>query len=179
MPKATLTLPNNTEVTIEGELSDIKNLLDYYSKKELSTSKLPEAKEKYFIKKVSQISTGKINHMEIVNLAKNVDIAESIEREILDKSSQVDRALLPLYIVEKYMENKVELQTNDISIINANLGISMSAPNISRTLNGTASKYVNADKPKKKGRVQKYTINKKGIGYFNSIIAGSTNDNKA
>ena len=179
MPKATITLPNKTVVTIEGDSNEIKELLDYYSRSKSSTSQSSQPDKKDTSKKrppQGPALTGEIDHLKIINLVKNCDEAEAIEYEILDKTSQVDRTLLPLYIVEKYLGNKVALTSGDISKITVNLGIPISVPNVSGTLTGTASRYVMGDKTKKKGRTIRYKITKKGMAYLESVITGATDD---
>ncbi len=56
-----------------------------------------------------------IDLAEIVRLVKNSDEAEAIERNILNRSSQVGRTLLPLYIVREYLKNAFGLLSGEIS----------------------------------------------------------------
>jgi hypothetical protein len=51
----------------------------------------------------------------IIALVKDCDDAEAIEKQILDKTSQVNRTLLPLYVVYKHMNNRFSLTSGEIS----------------------------------------------------------------
>src|SRR5690606_22455224 len=96
---------------------------------------------------------------EIVNLVKSCDEAEDIEERILDRSSQVDRVLLPLYIVHEYLDNAYALSSGDVTAVTTQLSVPVAQPNASRTLSGTASKYVIGDSARKKGSVVRYKLN--------------------
>ena len=171
MAKAKVELPNGTVIQIEGTNDEIKELLDYYSRQSRPISRVP-------VKKKAEAKTGKkgsesnsdIDHTEIVNLIKSVDEAELIEKNILDKSSQVDRTLLPLYVVNQYLDNKLSLTSGDISKITTDLGVPISRPNASVVLSGTASKYVISDKVRKKGSPTRYKLSRRGEQYIKSVI---------
>jgi len=111
-------------------------------------------------------------------LVKNCDEAESIENKILDKASQVNRTLLPLYIVHEHMDNAVALTSGDINKITTDLGIPIATPNASRTLSGTASRYVIGDQVRTKGQPVRYKLSHRGIQYIKSVITGVEDDNK-
>jgi len=179
MAKTTFSLPNNTVVTVEGELDEIKALLDYYSRpisiSSSQNSALTGSNSKVTPKPHS-ISEEQVNYVEIINLIKSCKEAEAIEHRILDKSSELDRTLLPLYIVQKYLENKFSLTSGDISKINMDLGVKITQPQVSRTLSGSASRYVAGDKVKKKGIPVKYKITRKGVTYLELVLSQETND---
>jgi len=110
---------------------------------------------------------------EIITLIKDCDEAEAIETQILDRVAQVDRTLLPLYIVHEYLGDAVGLTSGDVNKITTNLGIPISRPNASSTLSGTASKYVIGDKVKVKGRPVRYKLSRRGVQYLKQVLAGS------
>ena len=107
-----------------------------------------------------------------MNEVKSCDEAEAIETRILDKSSQVDRTLLPLYIVYEYFENKHALSSGDINRVTTQLSVPVSQPNASSTLSGTASKYVMGDIVRTKGSRVRYKLNRRGVKYLKSVISG-------
>lgn len=109
---------------------------------------------------------------EIVNLIKNSDEAEAIEAKILDKVSQVNRILLPLYIVHEYMDNTLSLTSGEVSQITTDLGIPVSQPNASTTLSGTASRYVIGDKVRRRGQAVRYKLSRRGVQYVKSVLGG-------
>jgi len=181
LAKATFNLLNGTVVTIEGESTEIEKILDYYS-----NSKVPDTmvshnkKEKSHQEGLSQnLSTDtQIEYSEIIKFVKNCDEAESIEKQILDKTSQIDRTLLPLYIIHEYLGNKIGLTSGDINKITIDLGIPIATSNISRTLAGTASRYVIGDQVRSKGQPVRYKLSRRGVQYFTSVISGNDNDSK-
>ena len=109
---------------------------------------------------------------EIINLIKNCDEAEVIEVNILDKVARVNRTLLPLYIVHKYLDNTHGLTSKEVSQILTELGIPIHIANVSGILSGTASKYVIGDRIRKRGRPVKYKISRRGILYFKEMLKG-------
>jgi hypothetical protein len=108
---------------------------------------------------------------EIVNLIKSCDEAEAIEKHVLDASSLVNRTLLPLYVVYKYVENRPGLSSGDIETITKNLGVRVKTSNAATRLANNASKYVDGDKVRRKGRAVRYRLNRRGVKYFEGILA--------
>ena len=108
----------------------------------------------------------------IINLIKNCGEAEVIETKILDKIAQVNRILLPLYIVHEYLDNTYGLTSGEVSQILTDLGVPVHIANVSKTLSGTASKYVNGDIIRKKGRSVRYKIIRRGVTYFKGVLKG-------
>ncbi|MBA7664106.1 hypothetical protein ES703_72157 [subsurface metagenome] len=108
--------------------------------------------------------------IEIVNHIKDCDEANLIEEKILDRPGQVNRVLLPLYIANKYIKDKVSLTTGSIYKVLKELGINIAQPNISSVIHNTASRYVMGDKPTKKGSVVRFKINRRGIKYISEVL---------
>lgn len=147
MAKSTIKLPNGTVITVEGTTSEVSRVLGgYVSKERPATGKKPASGAKS-----SGDTGGSVNILELVNAAKNADDFEQIEKKILDGASQVDRVLLPLFLSEREFEGVHKLTSNDIYKFLKEFGVNMALPNISRTLSGTAQKYVMGDKTRKKG----------------------------
>ena len=183
MAKASLKLPNGTVVTLEGTREEVKHLLELYggegprvprpaartrgtrrSKTHASRPNPPEDK-----------NDGKPDLNQIVTLAKDCDEAEAIEKQILDRAAQVDRTLLAVYIVHEYLDNAFGLTSGEVKKITTDLGIPISQPNASRTLSGTASKYVIGDKVKVKGQPVRYKLSRRGVKYMKEVLAGNAN----
>ena len=116
-----------------------------------------------------------VDHAKIVEKIKTCDEVDSIERKILSRSSQVNRTLLPLYIVHEYFTSGFGLSSGDIAKITTDLGIPIAVANASGTLSGKASKYVIGDSIRKKGGVVKYKLHKRGVDYMKSVIEGTSN----
>lgn len=170
MAKVTLKLSNGTTVTIEGAHDEVKALLDFYGGVEASPlSKEVKGASKQ-IKRKARKAQAKPDLSEIVNLVKDCDEAEAIEEHILDRTGQVDRTLLPLYIVHEYLDNAFGLTSGEIYKITRDLGIPISQPNASRTLSGTASKYVIGDKVKARGKAVRYKLSRRGVKYLKQVL---------
>ncbi len=174
MAKAFLTLPNGTVVDIDGTIEEVRQLLDFYggqtAKKGERVAPRTKSPQKKAPKKEAPAET--VDYAEIVNLVKDCDEAQAIEEHILDRSSQVDRTLLPVYIVHEYLGNKFGLTSGDVSKVTTDLGIPISQPNASRTLAGTASRYVIGDKVKKKGQAVRYKLSRRGVKYLKAVLEG-------
>src|SRR5205809_7286740 len=93
MVRASLTLPNGTSVNIEGSPDEVKKLLDFYGAKPQEPTK-PSQRALVRHQRPTQEAAADIT--EIVRHVKDSEEAEAIERNILNRSSQVDRTLLPL-----------------------------------------------------------------------------------
>jgi hypothetical protein len=178
MPKASFTLPNGTTVTIEGTPRDVQNLLAFYGgnpeKKERSNQKprghtgrkKPAAEKKISPAKIAQI----------VNQIKSCPEAEAIEKNILAKTHEANRVLLPIYIVHEYMDNAFGLTTIDISKVTAELGarVRVSRQAALRALvRSPASRFVLTDKARQRGTATRYTLDERGVQYMKAVIAGT------
>lgn len=189
MAKATMILPNGTKVDIEGTTEEVAQLLNTIGQgggvgAQSAATTLPSKRKKSrrTVKRDTN-STSKsrpegasVAIAAIVNVLKSSDEAEAIEERILDKTSQVDRTLLPLYAVHEYMEEKVGLTSGDINRITTQLGIPISTANASRTLSGTASRYVMADSVRQNGVPVRYQLSRRGAQYMKGIIKGQSNE---
>jgi hypothetical protein len=113
--------------------------------------------------------------VDIVNLVKTCEEAEAIEKQILDTNSEVNRALLPLYINHKYLNDNFSLKTTQIAKITKDLGIPVTRQNALRALKYKGAKYVMSDDVRKPGQATFYRLNRRGIQYMRSIIQGMAN----
>lgn len=182
MPKANLELPDGTTIVVEGSVEEIERIVAFYRNQAQAAKAKPKEKGKGDGAKKS-VSAARsrpkdtVDHAEIINLVKTCDEAELIEKQILSRTSQVDRTLLPLYIVHEHLDNAFGLNSGDINKITTDLGIPISTANASHTLSRTASRYVIGDKVRKKGRPVAYKLHPRGAEYFKSVISGSANEN--
>lgn len=189
MAKARLTLQNGTIVQIEGTVEEVQALLAHYGSGTLPkpsahhrpATGLPARRTKSASKASppieQKVAGTSPNLAEIVNLAKTCDEAEGIESQILDRTSLVDRTLLPLYIVHEHLANDFGLTSGEVSKITTDLGVPVSQSNASTTLSGTGSKYVIGDKVRKKGQAVRYKLSRRGLKYMKSVIAGKPDEN--
>jgi hypothetical protein len=190
MAKASIQLPNGTLVTIDGTPEEVANLLATYGQGPAPApiNKPKPAKGKTKARRTPKGQPNADNNVsgglnssqltEIVNAVKNCTEADAIEKKILDKTSQVDRTLLPLYAVHEFLENKYALSSGEIGKITTQLGIPISQANASRTLSGTASRYVMSDSVRKRGFASRYKLSRRGQQYLKAVITGQSNEVK-
>lgn len=177
MPKASFTLPNGTVVSIDGTPAEVRRLLEFYGGKPekgkragqthtaKSGHKKPSAEKK--------ISPSRIAH--IVNQIKSCPEAEDIEKNILEKTHEANRVLLPLYVIHEYMGNAFGITTIEISRVTAELGarVRVSRQAALRALvRSPASRYVLTDKARRRGIATRYTLDERGVQYMKNVIAG-------
>lgn len=183
MAKASLKLSNGTVVTLEGTPEEVKELLQLYGGEHRPATKLalrqpqpPKSKSRDPGARRDETKGGdKLDLNAIVTLTKDCDEAEVIEEQILDRPAQVNRTLLPLYIVHEHLGNAFGLTSGEVTKITTDLGIPISQPNASRTLSGTAAKYVIGDKVKSKGQAVRYKLSRRGFQYMKQVLAGKAN----
>lgn len=176
MAKSVIALPNGTTVTVEGSVEEVAQVLSFYNDREsvmIPTSGVVSQKSsiKKNVTKLSKIKSNEgVDILTLVNATKDSENFEQIEQNILDKASQVDRVLLPLYIAGEKSEKSPALTSNDIYLFLKEFGINMALPNISNTLSGTATKYVMGDSTRKQGTSTGYKISRRGCQYIEQIF---------
>jgi len=168
MSKATLTLKSGAIVTIEGSPSEVHELLQLHEDKSVSIgARKSEGSKK---DEPEQTSLARDSVSEIVNLIRSCDDAERIESQILDKSSAVNRCLLPLYIVHEQLNDAFGLTTGQIASITKELKVPIFQSNVANTLAGHAGKFVMADSTRKPGVPVEYRINRRGVQHLEAVI---------
>lgn len=177
MAKARFATPKGTIVDIDGKPEEIQKFLVIYEST-IHKDLVLDVKAKKEIKiKQKKTGTGSKDYiLKIVNTIKDCDGAKAIEENIIDRNSQVDKVLLPLYIVHENMSNEVGLQSGEISKITGDLGIRIKQPNVSKILSETASRYVMGDKVRKARQPVKYKLNRKGLKYIKGVITGKEDE---
>ena len=111
MAKASLELPDGTQVTVEGTVDEVARLLEVYSHNQRSVRKKSASRKSKTTrnKKTASSISGDpaeegLDLAELVGLIKQCDEAEAIEQHVLDQSVRVDRVLMPLYVADKYID---------------------------------------------------------------------------
>lgn len=180
MAKASLKLPNGAVVTLEGTPEEVKHLLEIYAGEEKVAPSIPGSQKPKTharnLRSPEDKKDGKPDLNQIVTLAKDCEEAEAIEKQILDRAAQVNRTLLPLYIVHEHLDNAFGLTSGEVNKITTDLGIPISQSHASDTLSGTASKYVIGDKVKVKGQPVRYKLSRRGVKYMKEVLAGKADD---
>lgn len=178
MPKATIKLASGAVVNIAGTVADIKELLSFYGG--LGVQHEPRAKTTASRptpeKAPAQPQKEKLSLTEIVRQIKDCDEAEDMERRILDTTSQINRILLPLFIVYRYMSGKYGLTSGDISAITKELGIPIHVANVSNALTSSTKRYVIGDTVRRQGQPVRYKLSRRGAKYIENVIKGKSDD---
>lgn len=112
----------------------------------------------------------------LINATKEAKEFGLIEKNILDRSSQVDRILLPLHVAHAYVSEKLTLTSGEISKFLAEFGVNVAQPNVAKTLSTIAVKYVLGDKRRKKGHAVRYRLSRPGSQYITAVIQGKSNE---
>lgn len=187
MAKASVKLPDGTTVEVDGSSEEVARVLELYGRSRLTkgsedplyppkTKKKAKKKTKAAKMGTSPTDAGGEGSPDLVNIIetiRNCDEAEAIETEVLDKSGQVNRILLPLYIMHEHLGNTIGLTSGEISKVTTDLGVPVHTANASRTLSGTASRYVIGDTVRKKGQPVRYKLSRRGVQYFKELLEGA------
>jgi hypothetical protein len=172
MAKASFTLPNGTSIVIEGTPEEVQGLLAYYTNVSNPVAPSPSKQHKPKTEEIPPIESkakpDKRDIEKIVEIIKTYPEAEAIEERILDKTSEANRVLLPLYIIHEHLDGMFGLSTNEISEITISLGVKVSRQNALRSVKFTAPGYVI-----KFGNPPRYKINRRGISHIKSVLAGT------
>jgi hypothetical protein len=174
MAKATIKRRDGAIVTLEGSPEELKRLLTLDEHPGEQFNAQPRAKGKKDVARTNPKDKEKDTPdlTAIVKLIKTCKEAAAIENNILDRSSQVDRTLLPLYINHVYLDDKYSLTTGDISKVLKDLNIRITQPNASKTFSGVASKYILGDTRKVWGVPVHYKLSRRGAAYLKEVISG-------
>jgi len=180
--KAKLTLANGTVVEIDGSAEEVRELLDAYSV-EGSKAKSRKTPASTTTRRQGRAAERSAGHEEaekdcadiaaIVNQIKSCDAALAIESAILDRRDQVNRILLPMFIVHEELESGLGLTSGDIATVTKELGAPIKASNVSKALAGSASSFVMGDRVRKRGQAVRYLLNRRGVQRVRDVIDGA------
>ncbi|MBI5953473.1 MAG: hypothetical protein HY865_17605 [Chloroflexi bacterium] len=174
MPKATIKLINGTIVTIDGSLEEVNYLINLYKLKDIANTNDKKIVKKAKKKKSpiqTQTSKNKFDVLKIINTLRDCNEADNIEKNVLDKPSELNRVLLPLYILEKHLHDEIGLTTSEISKVAIKLGVKVSRQNSLRAIKFTGPKYVFTDA--EGARIPRYRLNRRGVQYMEGVINGT------
>jgi len=177
MPKALVKLPNGTTVEIEGTHDEVQKLLVFYGLPG-QPSKGKATKKGTTLPAASRSTTGQAgaptddDFSALVNLVRTCDEAEGIETQILDRTSEVNRVLLPLYIAHEYMDDAFGLTTVEISTVTTDLGIRVFRQNVLRAVTTSGARYVVGDRVRRPGQATRYRLNRRGVQYMKEVLKG-------
>jgi len=104
-----------------------------------------------------------------VNEAANYD---DIGKYVLDRPNRTARILMCYYFAHKHSTDPA-LTSTHVERITKQLGIGIAAPNVAKVIRKGASKYLMADRVRKRGFAVHYKINRRGIAAFEKIVSGN------
>jgi len=107
--------------------------------------------------------------LSIVNQIKDCDESDLIAKKILDGRSLANRVLLPFYICYKYFPS-IALTSGDVTKVTLDLRIGVKQPNVSRAITKDLVRYLQSDGTRIKGKLIRYTLNRKGAVYFETLL---------
>jgi hypothetical protein len=182
MLKANFSLPNGTIVQVEGTPEDVRLLLEIYGP--VGSHKRPasapvrlnrsEHSEKSASTQHASSKDAEIPDIPAIAAAiKECEFAEAIEKHIIDRSSVVDRTLLPLYAQFCLLESRTGLTSGEIVKVMRELGVPLDLGNVSKALSGAASKYVLASGVRRNGVPTRYSLSRRGIQHIKEVISGT------
>lgn len=172
-----MTLPDGTTVIVEGSPEEIQKIISLHRpiQKEAKESEVTTKKEQTK-KKVVVSEKSEPDLPALINTTKSCREFDQIEANILDRSSIVDRLLLPLYISHEYVSEHLRLTSGDITKYLSQFGVNIAQPNVANYLSSTASRYVIADSIRERGKPTRYRISRKGLAYLKTVIKGKSDE---
>ncbi len=178
MPKAVVKLPNGTVVEIEGSPEEVQRLLTFYGLPTLEPKKPKVSKRKPTSAAADTIAKKDAPTPQdlatLINLVRTSEEAEAIETNVLDRTSEVNRVLLPLYLAHKHMGDSFGLTTVEIAAITTDLGIRVFRQNVLRAVTGSGARYVVGDRVRKPGQATRYRLNRRGLQYMKEVLEGAS-----
>jgi hypothetical protein len=175
MAKASMTLPDGTTVIVKGSPEEIQRIISLHRPVQKEV-KEPEGfdKKKRTTRKESVSGKDVPDLPALVSTTKSCKEFDQIEANILDRSSVVDRLLLPLYIAHEYVSENLGLTSGEITKYLSQFSVNIAQPNVAKNLSSTASRYVIGYTLRVKGKATRYRISRKGLAYIKSVIKGKS-----
>jgi len=181
MADATIKLANGTDITISGTAEEIAKIMGLYNQApsrpaahQTNNKKSKTSSSSANSQKPKPNDVGEIDLAAIINTIKDCAEAEIIETKILDNPDTMNLALMCLYINEQHFNSSPAMTTGDISRILKQLGVPVATPTISNTISRKAKSYIMYDGVRTKGAVIRYSLNRRGVQYFEGLLEGKT-----
>jgi hypothetical protein len=111
----------------------------------------------------------KVSTTEITNLIRSAQDAEAIESHILDQHSQVNRVLLPLYVVHRDMDDRFALSALEIADVCKQLSVPIAQENVSKMLRGAAARFVMQEGD---GNPKRFKLIRRGAQHIAATLSG-------
>lgn len=177
MTKANFTLPNGTTIEIDGSLEEIQKLADHVGRQTSGPPLQPAARSPAPSQTPRAAAEGLEGDEEpdiahIASIIKDCNEAEQIAVRVLDQNDMLNKVLMCLWAVYRYVNPNMGLTSGNVEKITDQLGVRISTANASKTLSGRANPFVSGDSVRKKGSPVRYRINRRGMQVFEALLAG-------
>jgi hypothetical protein len=173
-PKASISLANGTKIEFEGTLDELQSLTSHLQgQRNEPTGGNPV---RFGERPTAVVGDGDSAEEEpdvarIVALIKECDEAERIDAKVLAERDVLNRVLMCLWVVHKYVNPMQGLTSGNIERITDQLGVRVAISHASTTLSDKARAYVTADSVRKRGAAVKYRLNRRGVEAFEAVLA--------
>ncbi len=172
MPKASILLRDGTKIEIHGTVEEVQRLTEHYSRVAAPRTEGSAPKNGHEPAPTA-VDGGEPDVAAIVAIIRDCDEAERIETRVLDQKDVLNRVLLCLWIVHKYVDQMLGLTSGDVERITEQLGVKVGISNASNVLSGRAKSFVAGDTVRKRGGTVRYRLNRRGVQHFDAVLATS------
>lgn len=169
--KATLSLPGGVVVRVEGAADEVRRVVKTLGRPEPHSPADAPGRGR-----VASRDEGPAPQTpdlaELVNAIKESDEFEAFDQHIFKRRRQLERVLLPMYVLGKTSGSTVGLTSGEISRVCAELGLRMSQPNAAGVLSGAGARFVIGNRTRVKGQAVRYRLSRPGTQYIESVLRG-------
>ncbi|MGF1507678.1 MAG: hypothetical protein ACFB51_21500 [Anaerolineae bacterium] len=177
--RATLRRPNETWIAVEGEQSDIGELLAYFAEHPPPQQTAPLAPRPVtalalpspLLSMLAQMpppekpamTTTAADEIDIAWIAEKIQTcaeAPVIQTNILGGTSQADKVMMVLYVLNTYASPSATLTAREISEVLEAVESPMAQPNVNKMFRTHAQEYVKKDDS---GRAARFRLNRRGM----------------
>jgi hypothetical protein len=105
---------------------------------------------------------------DIVNAIRTSERAELIEKNVLDRQDQLNRVLLPLFIVHTTLNDHCALSARDIAEVLRLLSVPVARENVSKMLREPGARFVTIES---EGSPKRFKLIKRGAVHMESLLS--------
>ena len=173
-PKAHISLPDGTKIEFEGSLEELQGLTQHLQSRPVSAAGGKSGRVGERLSAVADKggpAEDEPDVARIVAVIKECDEAEVIDAKVLAQRDVLNRVLMCLWVVHKYINPMHGLTSGDVERITDQLGVRVAISHASTTLSDKARAYVTGDSVRKRGAPVKYRLNRRGVQAFEEVLA--------
>lgn len=178
-PKASFSLPDGTKIEFDGTVEELQSLTaSIHARSTAAPAPAAPANSARTFTPAPAPAEGDIppdaepDIARIVGLIKDCDEAELIDSKVLAKRDALNRVLMCLWVVQKYVHPMLGLTSGDVERITDQLGVKVAISHASTTLSDRAKAFVTGDAVRKQGAPVRYRLNRRGMAAFEEVLNG-------